>query len=133
MENILYPEESYAIMGACFAVYKEKGCGFLEAVYQECLEIELEARGIPFVPQPTLHLHYRGRTLNQTYQPDFLCCNKIILEIKAVKALVEAHRAQTMNYLKATRQQLGILLNFGHYPELEYRRVICKEGRYDWS
>jgi GxxExxY protein len=102
-------------------------------VYQECLEIELEARGIPVEPQPELHLTYRGRTLQQTYQPDFLCYNKIVLEIKAVKALEEVHRAQTMNYLKATQRQLGILLNFGHYPELEYRRVVCKEGRYDWT
>ncbi len=85
--EFIYKEESYAIVGACFAFYKDKGCGFHEPVYHECLEIELEFQGIPFVSKPPQTLQYRGRTLIQTFSPDFICYEKIILEIKAVSAL----------------------------------------------
>ena len=122
--EIVYKEESYAIMGACFEVYKEKGCGFLEAVYQECLAMELELQGIPFREKVQIGLDYKGRPLRQTYQPDFLCFEKIILEIKAVSALADEHRAQVHNYLKATGHRLGLLVNFGHYPKVEYERIV---------
>jgi len=121
---MLFKEESYAIMGACFEVYTEKGCGFLEGVYQECLAIELTNRGIPFVEQPRLHLSYKGRQLNQVYQPDFVCHEKIILELKAVKSLADEHRAQVINYLKATSMELGLLVSFGHYPKVQYERFL---------
>ncbi len=121
---ILYKEESYQIMGACFEVYKEKGCGFLEAVYQECLAIEFRLRGIPFVAQGMLDLSYKGHTLKQTYQPDFVCFESIILEIKAVSNLTDPFRAQVHNYLKATGLRLGLLVNFGHHPLLEHERII---------
>jgi len=98
----IYKEESYAIIGACMGVYKDKGCGFLEPVYHECLTIEFEFRGIPFISKPLQTLQYRGRTLVQTFAPDFLCYEKTILEIKAVSALVDEHRAQVLNYLSAT-------------------------------
>lgn len=127
---ILYPEESYAVIGACFEVYNEMGCGFLEAVYQECLAIEFESRGIPYVSMPILQLEYRGRILQQTYTPDFICYDKIIIEIKAVSELADEHRAQIMNYLKATNKELGLLVNFGHHPQLEYQRIIANTGRY---
>jgi GxxExxY protein len=123
IENLIYKEECYAIIGGCFAVYKDKGCGFLEPVYQECLEIEFDYLKLPAVPQPQLALSYRGRTLQQTYRPDFICYGKIVLEIKAVSALVDEHRAQVLNYLNATGFQLGLLVNFGHYPGLEYERI----------
>src|SRR5262249_23321157 len=116
-------EESYRIMGACFEVYKEMGCGFLEAVYQECLEIEMTLRAIPFKPQVGLGLVYKDRILKQKYQPDFICFDKIILEIKAVSQLTPEHYAQVHNYLKATKHRLGLLVNFGHYPKLEYKRI----------
>jgi len=122
MGKILYPEESYRIVGACFEVYNEKGCGFLEPVYQECLEIELGHRRIPFVAQPELKLSYRGKTLRQTYKPDFIAYEKIIVEIKAVSALCDDHRAQVLNYLHASRLELGILVNFGQHPKLVYKR-----------
>lgn len=122
--EIVYKEESYRIIGACFEVYKEMGCGFLEAVYQECLEIELTAQGIAFVPQAELALVYKGSPLKQKYYPDFLCLGKIVLEIKAITNLDEAHRAQVHNYLKATGHKLGLLVNFGHYPKLEYERIV---------
>ncbi len=108
---ILYKDESYKIIGACFEVYKEKGNGFLEAVYQECLAIEFAEQAIPFVEQSRL-------------KPDFLCYDEIIVEIKAVKCLTDEHRAQLINYLKATGKQLGLLINFGHYPKIEQERYI---------
>ena len=123
MENkIIYKEESYKIIGACFEVYREKGNGFLEAVYQECLAIEFSDQGIPFVEKPKLALSYKAKALKQYYEPDFVCYDSIIVEIKAVKILADEHRAQTINYLKSTGFELGLLLNFGHYPKLEQER-----------
>ncbi len=122
--EIIFKEESYRIMGACFEVYKEMGCGFLEAVYQECLEIELADQGIPFQPQAELALHYKGRSLKQKYIPDFILFEKLVLEIKAVSALADEHRAQVHNYLKATGYRLGLLVNFGHYPKVEWERIV---------
>lgn len=122
-EKILYKEESYSIMGACFAVYKDKGCGFLESVYHECLEIEFELIRVPFLSKPPLTLRYCGRTLQQTYAPDFLCFERIVLEVKAVGTLLDEHRAQVLNYLHATKYKLGLLVNFGHYPKLQFQRL----------
>jgi GxxExxY protein len=122
--KILYKEESYAIIGACFNVYEEKGNGFLEAVYQECLEIEFSFRKIPYETQKNLQLKYRDRILKQTYKPDFLCCNKIIVEIKALSKIVDEHRAQILNYLNGSGVKLGLLINFGHHPKLEYERFV---------
>jgi GxxExxY protein len=122
--NIIYREESYRIMGGCFEVYKEKGCGFLEAVYQECLEMEFSLQGILFQPQVGLALAYKGRPLKQKYVPDFICLGKIILEIKAVSQLTDEHRAQVHNYLRATGYKLGLLVNFGHYPGVEHERIV---------
>jgi GxxExxY protein len=124
MTEIIYKDESYKIMGACFEVYKHMGCGFLEPVYQECLEIELASQGIVFRPQAELALRYKTQLLKQTYIPDFVCWEKIILEIKAVKELAPEHRAQVHNYLHATGYKLGLLVNFGHYPKVEYERIV---------
>lgn len=128
---LIWKDESYANLGACFAVYKDKGCGFLEPVYHECLEIELDLQGILFLSKPPQTLQYRGRTLVQTFTPDFICYNKIILEIKAVSALVNEHRAQLLNYLNATGCELGLLVNFGHYPGLEYERLVTRQQESD--
>ena len=122
-KELIYKDESYAIIGACFNVYKDKGCGFLEPVYQECMEIELDHQKIPFIAKPKLPLSYRGRPLKQHYEPDFVCYGKIIVELKAVSLLADEHRAQVINYLKATCHKLGILVNFGHFPRLEYERL----------
>ena len=123
MTEIIYKKESYAIIGACFEVYNEKGCGFLEPVYPECLAIEFEQQGIPAISKPSLTLSYRGRILMQTYEPGFICFGKIVLELKTVSALADEHRAQVLNYLHATGFDLGLLANFGHYPRLEYQRI----------
>jgi GxxExxY protein len=113
-------------MGACMAVYKDKGCGFFEPVYHECLEIEFELQRIPFQSKAPQTLQYRGRTLVQTFTPDFVCYDNIIVEIKAVSALGDEHRAQLPNYLKATGCKLGLLVNFGHYPRMEYERLLSR-------
>ena len=123
MPEIVYKKESYAIIGACFEVYNEKGCGFLEPVYQDCLGIEFEYQRIPAIAIPSLTLCYRGRILKQTYQPDYVWFGKIVVELKAVSALTDEHRAQLLNYLHATGFELGLLVNFGHYPGLEYERI----------
>ena len=122
--SLVYEEETYKILGACFEVYKEKGCGFLEAVYQECLEIEFEIQRLPFQSRFELQLTYKERILKQKYIPDFICFGKIILENKAVTNLNDEHRAQVHNYMKATGYKVGLLVNFGHYPKVEHERII---------
>lgn len=124
MTEILFKEESYKIIGSCFEVYNDKGCGFVEPVYQECLEIELGLQGIPFQSQQQLRLFYKGKELKQKYIPDFMCYEQIIVEIKAVSQLTDEHRAQVHNYLKATGFRLGLLVNFGNHPKLEYERIV---------
>ena len=111
-------------MGACFEVYREMGCGFTEPVYQECLEIELGMQAIPFFSQRELRLVYKSRKLEQKFKPDFLCYDLVVVEIKAVSAFTDEHRAQVHNYLKATGLKLGLLINFGHFPGLEYERIV---------
>ncbi|HEU5396437.1 MAG TPA: GxxExxY protein [Verrucomicrobiae bacterium] len=122
--NIIYKIESFDILGACFEVYKEKGCGFLESVYQECLEMELRDRRIPFKPKFPICLKYKGRLLQSHYIPDLVCYDRIIVELKAVTALTDEHRAQVQNYLRATGMKLGFLINFAHFPKLEYERIV---------
>ncbi|BCX47674.1 hypothetical protein HAHE_15820 [Haloferula helveola] len=121
---LILRDETHAILGACFEVYREKGCGFIEDVFQECLEIEFEERGLPFVSQPSVELEYKGRILRKRCVPDFICFGKVILEIKAVKTLEDAHRAQLINYLKATRMKVGLLVNFGHHPKAQHERFV---------
>jgi GxxExxY protein len=123
MPSIIYKLESFEIMGACFEVYKEKGSGFIESVYQECLEIELALRNIPFKAQQELALSYKGRPLKSKFKPDFICYEKIVSEIKAVSGLTDEHRAQVQNYLRATGLKLALLVNFGHFPKVEYERI----------
>ena len=129
--EILYKEESYKIVGACFEVCREKGCGFLEPVYQECMEIELRLQGISYVPKKSLALEYKGCPLRSTYEPDFICYDKIVLELKAVTELTDEHRAQVQNYLKATGLKLGLLVNFGHFPKAQVERIVAERGRYE--
>jgi|SRR5690554_618978 len=122
-EDLIYKEECYAIQGAIFDVYREMGCGFLEAVYQECLEKELRSRNIPYVAQPELQLNYKGEPLRQKYKPDIIGYDKIIIELKAVKTILPEHQAQVLNYLKATGMRLGLLVNFGTYPKASITRL----------
>lgn len=118
----MHEDLTYRIIGACFEVYNQKGCGFLEPVYQECLEIEMSIQGIPFVAQPLLCMEYKGHVLKKSYEPDFICFENVLVEIKATTSLADEHRAQVLNYLNATGLGVGLLVNFGHYPKLEYER-----------
>ena len=121
-------DETYQVLGCCFEVYNEMGCGFLEPVYQECLEIELELQNTPFVSQPVLDLEYKGTALKKNYQPDFICFGNVLIEIKAVSHLASEHQAQTLNYLNASGFEVALLVNFGHYPKLDYVRLV-NQGR----
>ncbi|MES2308284.1 MAG: GxxExxY protein [Verrucomicrobiota bacterium] len=123
-ENFLFKEETYQIRGAVFEVYKVMGSGFLEAVYHECLERQFEEVGIAYSSKQLLNLYFKKKPLLQTYQPDFICFNEIIVEIKAVKELMDEHRAQILNYLKATNKKVGLLVNFGHYPKTQIERFV---------
>ena len=121
---ILFKQESYNIIGAAFHVYNQLGFGFLEAVYQECLELEFIKRGIPYAREKELKINYDGIELRQTYKADFVCYGEIIVELKAVSMLDSSHRAQVYNYLHATGYRLGLLLNFGSDSELERERIV---------
>jgi len=124
MTEILFKDECYLIQGAIFEVYREMGCGFLEAVYQECLEEEFKLQNIPFVAQRDLLIQYKGKQLRQTYKPDFICFDQIIVEIKALSTLAGEHEAQVLNYLKATGYRVGLLVNFGCHPKATVKRLV---------
>lgn len=124
MKNeLIYPELSCKIIGAAMEVHKELGPGFLEAVYDEAFTKELIERGIPFEYQKELQIHYKGEPLEKTYKPDFLIDQKVIVENKSLSSgLTRDSEAQMINYLKATKLKLGILINYG-LPSLEYKRI----------
>ena len=113
MSMIIYPSESYKIIGCMMKVHRELGCGFLEKVYQEALEREFIAEEIPFQREVNLKIYYRGVPLQQEYIADFVCYGKIIVELKAISKISDVEKAQVINYLKATGYELGILANFG--------------------
>ena len=119
----LYKEESYKILGAAFAVHRELGCGFLERVYQDALEYEFRERGIPYEREKKIQIMYKGKPLGEPYRADFVCYGKIIIELKAVKTLEDTHYAQILNYLKATKMKLGILVNF-HDIYIVPKRIV---------
>ncbi len=121
--ELILKDEVYAIVGAAMEVSNELGAGFLEAVYQEALEIELRERQIPFLAQVPIEISYKGRKLAKEYIPDFLCFDKVIVEIKAIKQLTSVEEAQLLNYLKATGKPVGVLLNFGA-TKLEWKRMV---------
>lgn len=121
---IVYKEEGYSITGAAFHVYNTLGYGFLESVYQEALEIEFKRRNIPYEREKELKISYDGIELKQKYKADFVCYDKIIVELKAVSYLDDAHRSQVYNYLHATGYKLGLLYNFGCSDELEKERIV---------
>lgn len=123
MEEFPFKQECYQIIGCCMEVHKALGPGFLEAVYQEALSLELQAANIPFIKEKVLEVWYKGILLEKKYVADFLCFNDVIVEVKAVEALSPEHIAQVLNYLKATGKKIGLLVNFGS-RSLQYKRVI---------
>ena len=124
MKREAFKQEGYDLMSAAFEVYNEKGSGFLEEVYHECLERELTRRRITWASKPTLLIYYKGEPLTKFYTPDLLIYSEIVAELKAAKALTAEHEAQLINYLKATRKRVGYLINFGSHPRLEWKRFV---------
>ena len=123
MIDILYKDEAYKIIGCAMKVHAELGCGFLEAVYQEALEIMFAKNGIPYQREPRLQIDFMGQILKKTYSPDFICYDKIIVELKAQNELIGINRAQTISYLCASKMSLGLLINFGA-EHLQHERFV---------
>jgi GxxExxY protein len=121
MQNVIFKAESYKIIGACLEVHNELGSGFAESIYQEALAYELKLRDIPFIKEKQLNVRYKDILLEKYYIADFICFEKIILEIKALSKLLPEHESQVLNYLKATGFKLGLLINFGE-KSLVYKR-----------
>jgi len=119
--------KTYAIIGAAMEVHRQLGCGFLEAVYQEALAAELSARGVPFEREFELPITYKGSPLATSYRADFVCFKSVIVELKAISALTGVEEAQILNYLKATKHEVGLLLNFGT-ESLHYRRFVFSKS-----
>ena len=128
MSDYLYKKESYAIIGAALEVYNELGPGFLEIIYHDAMKIELSEQNIPFESEKPLSVCYRWHTLAHEYFADIICYERIILELKAVKEIHDAHIAQVMNYLKATGLALGYVINFGHIKKLQWQRVLISDS-----
>jgi GxxExxY protein len=124
MGELIYKREVYAVVGAALEVYNELGPGFLEAVYQEALELELAQRKIPFESQKQLQLQYKGIPLKKEYKADVLTHGIGVVELKAISALTNHDFAQLLNYLKATRCPVGLLINFGHPEKLQWKRAV---------
>lgn len=123
----MYEQEGYDLMGAAFEVYNEVGYGMAEEVYQQCLEIELELRKIPFLSKRELRLSYKGRMIEKRYIPDLFVSNAIVVEIKSVAQLTPEHEAQLFNYMRIARQPVGYLINFGHKDTLEWKRLVISD------
>ena len=121
--DLLYEEETYLIIGAGIDVHKELGNGFLEAVYQEALEKEFQIKKIPYKREVQLTIYYKNEPLNKFYIPDFICFDKIIVELKALSAITSEHHAQVLNCMKAARLNLGLIMNFGK-QSFEHKRII---------
>lgn len=122
-DEFLYADETYKIIGAAMQVHKHLGPGFLESVYQETMEMELTMQGIPFVSQQKIQVQYKGKNLQHLYIADFICYDKIVVELKAVSGILPIHSAQVLNYLVATGLKVGLLLNFNE-ESLYQKRVI---------
>ena len=123
LANSIYPDETYAIVGAAMEVHRILGPGFSESIYQEALAIEFERQGIPFEKEKAIIVKYKDTELHNTFRADFVCYHDIIVELKALESTTPEHRSQVINYLKATGFKLGLLINFGE-RQLYRRRII---------
>ena len=124
MAELIYKEEVFAIVGAAMEVHKTLGAGFLEAVYQEALEIESKTRKLPYVAQKPLQIRYKEHLLKKEYIADLVYFDKIVVELKALDRLSGKEESQLLNYLKATEMKVGVLINFGSHPKLEWKRMV---------
>lgn len=116
-------EKTYAIIGAAMAVHNELGHGFLEAVYQDALEIEFKKQGIPYEREPILNIYYSGEKLASFYRPDFICFGAVVVETKALSKMSGTEDGQVINQLRASKQHKALLINFGQ-PKLDYKRMV---------
>jgi len=124
MNDLLFKDEVFQIIGAAIEVHRELGPGFLEAVYQEAIQLELADRGIPFESQKLLPIEYKERILSKEYLADLVCYQNIIVELKAQEKLTSREESQLLNYLRAARKRLGLLINFGSVGKLEWKRLV---------
>lgn len=122
-QPLIYKKECFEIIGAAMEVHNVLGCGFKETVYQEAFEKELKLRGIQFFRECSLPVYYKGELLRTNFRPDFICFDKIIVELKAVNEIIDEHYSQVLSYLRASEMQLGLLINFGEIS-LNYKRII---------
>lgn len=127
--GLIFKDEAYQITGACFEVYNYHRHGFVEGVYHESLIYEFAERKIPAVSKPQIQIQFKGQKLQKSFEPDFVCFGKIILEIKALADLRDEHRSQVLNYLKATGFQLGLLVNFGKAGGLQWERIAFSDQK----
>jgi len=123
MDELLLKDEVYVAIGRCMEVHRQLGHGFLENVYKDALCVEFMLEEVPFEREVRYEIDYKGHTLKHFYYADFLLFGKIILEIKAAAMLVEEHYAQTINYLRVSDNQVGLLVNFGR-KSLEFKRGV---------
>ncbi len=122
--DLILKDEVYAIAGAAMEVYYTLGAGFLEPIYQEALAIEFDARGIPNARESRLDMYYKGTKLSKTYCPDFICYGQVIVELKSAIRLTSVDESQIINYLRITGMHVGLLMNFGARPKLEWKRYV---------
>ena len=127
MKSEIYKDEGYRLMGAAFEVHNVQGYGMAEEIYQECLEIELEMRGIPFKAKQELRCFYKERELKRRYVPDLFVFDALVVALKAVTQLLPEHEAQLINYMRITKQPVGYLINYGSKGGLEWKRFILSE------
>ena len=132
MTNLIYKEESYKIIGICFEVHNNLGPGFLEIVYKDALEYEFKKANIPYEREKQYDVDYKGITLQHNFYADFVIYNKIILEVKSVKYLVDEFIARTINYLKCSNNKLGLLVNFGEL-KLNSKRIVLDKKLNEWK
>jgi len=124
MAELIYKDEAYAVVGAAMDVYYTMGIGFLEPVYHGAMIVELGRRNIPFESQKKLDVFYKEIRLEKKYIPDFVCYEQVVVELKVVPRITNIEVAQLINYLKITRKRLGLLINFGAEPRLEWKRYV---------
>jgi GxxExxY protein len=123
-DDLLLPDEVYAIIGAAMAVHNELRSGFAESVYQEAMEIELGLRGVPFARQQALPVYYKGQSLQAKFVADLICYGQVIIELKAQRNHEGYEEAQVINYLRATGLRVGLLINFGDPARLDWHRYV---------
>ena len=126
---MLYEEEVYRIIGAAIDIHKALGSGFLESVYEEAMVIESKKRNIDHETQVKIPIYYKNQKLEKEFIADYIGFGKIIVEFKCIPKLTNVEEAQILNYLKATELKVGLLINFGSYGKLEWKRYVRERSR----